>query len=553
MGQQVSTDGATEYSVETPFGVFKGLTIRDKVTKEPMCYRFTNIRYANQVERWKMPEMVSDNYDYSKEQYKDFGKVCPQPLITEPKISFLNNVAEMSEDCTYLNIWAPFSNDLQKLDISEVSKLPVLFYIHGGWLQYGNANHSLVMDPRSLLASDKFEKFVIVAPAYRLNSLGFMSCSDLLSEDPLNCNFGFWDQRTALLWTAKYIKYFGGDSSRITVGGLSAGSYSTFFQLAYELYHPEEDQLIKQVIFFSNCLSVQPKSLSEADSQFKEYCEKLGIEKKLSGPEKLKKLRSLDVNTLIETIPKMRLHTFRAVSDDDFVSSSLLHDLYNGTYARMLSKRAVRVMIGEVDNEPILYSYLNSPCTRADLSIQLENYYPKNTIATLISLYYPKGIDENSPSFKTDLRELFGQIIADTQVYASSRGFLNNITKHNHYSKDNIFRYKVSYAPQFVREMYDKEGIDGVIHGGDQILWFYAIHNGVRGEEETIISEFIKPFVQFIYLKDIGAEWGTSDIELFRYISANGEIYTEKDTYWNEGIKNASRIYNAQLVKSKSS
>lgn len=47
-----------------------------------------------------------------------------------------------------------------------------------------------------------------------------------------------------------YIKYFDGNAEKITISGLSAGSYSTFFQLAYELYNPNEVQIIKQVFFF---------------------------------------------------------------------------------------------------------------------------------------------------------------------------------------------------------------------------------------------------------------------------------------------------------------
>lgn len=72
-------------------------------------------------------------------------------------------------------------------------------------------------------------------PAYRLNLFGFLSSEELMgdsssasstsSTDSYGANFGFWDQRLALEWTYKNIKFFGGDPNNITLAGYSAGMY----------------------------------------------------------------------------------------------------------------------------------------------------------------------------------------------------------------------------------------------------------------------------------------------------------------------------------------
>ena len=75
-------------------------------------------------------------------------------------------------------------------------------------------------------------KCIVVMPAYRLNLFGFLSSEELMgnssstsSSDSYGANFGFWDQRLALEWTYKNIKFFGGDPDNITMAGYSAGTY----------------------------------------------------------------------------------------------------------------------------------------------------------------------------------------------------------------------------------------------------------------------------------------------------------------------------------------
>ena len=68
---------------------------------------------------------------------------------------------------------------------------------------------------------------VLVTMNYRLGILGFLS----LETDDAPGNLGLWDQREALVWVKKNIRYFGGDPGKVTIFGESAGSMSVNFHL----------------------------------------------------------------------------------------------------------------------------------------------------------------------------------------------------------------------------------------------------------------------------------------------------------------------------------
>jgi carboxylesterase type B len=77
-------------------------------------------------------------------------------------------------------------------------------------------------------------------------------------------NISFWNQRTALEWIHKNVQYFGENPKNITVGGYSAGGFSAFYQLAYELYHfPVSETTPGRMFTLSNNSGVQLKTLEQ--------------------------------------------------------------------------------------------------------------------------------------------------------------------------------------------------------------------------------------------------------------------------------------------------
>jgi len=133
-----------------------------------------------------------------------------------------------SEDCLYLNIWAPRSRSS-----ADAGKLPVMVWIHGGGNTIGTANTY----PAHRLASDG--QVVVVTINYRLGFLGWMSHPALRTadRDPLDGsgNYANLDMIAALQWVQDNIANFGGDPRNVTIFGESAGGRNVFSLLASPL------------------------------------------------------------------------------------------------------------------------------------------------------------------------------------------------------------------------------------------------------------------------------------------------------------------------------
>ena len=69
--------------------------------------------------------------------------------------------------------------------------------------------------------------FVAVEIQYRLGAFGFLASRDVKARGAPNA--GLLDQRFALEWVQRYAPSFGGDPSRVTVAGESAGAGSALY------------------------------------------------------------------------------------------------------------------------------------------------------------------------------------------------------------------------------------------------------------------------------------------------------------------------------------
>ncbi|EAW10950.1 putative cholinesterase [Aspergillus clavatus NRRL 1] len=120
----------------------------------------------------------------------------------------------ISEDCLYLNIYTPV---LPAAAHKNPARKPVAVYFYGGAFIQGSA--SMIDYDGGNFASRN--DVVVVTVNYRVGALGWLATGNLTTG-----SYGTRDQILALEWVNTYIEAFGGDKSRITIFGQSAGGQS---------------------------------------------------------------------------------------------------------------------------------------------------------------------------------------------------------------------------------------------------------------------------------------------------------------------------------------
>ena len=171
----------------------------------------------------------------------------------------------LSEDCLYLNIWAPAKKGKEQY--------PVVVWIHGGGFT-GGAASCAVYDGAEMAKRG----IIFVSINYRLGIFGFFSHPEL-SEGPdkhSSGNLGIMDQVAALKWVKQNIASFGGNPGAVTIAGQSAGSFSINALVA----SPLAKGLFQRAIAQSGGLlnGRISKSKSEADADGQKALQKLGVE-----------------------------------------------------------------------------------------------------------------------------------------------------------------------------------------------------------------------------------------------------------------------------------
>jgi para-nitrobenzyl esterase len=142
-----------------------------------------------------------------------FGSICPQnPGLATPA------GATQSEDCLYLNVWAPPRQD---------APAPVMVWIHGGGDDTGTATQ-----PQFDGTPFAKDGIVFVSLDYRLGPLGWFAHPALTKAaapaEPLG-SYGLMDEIAALQWVKRNIAAFGGDPKRVTIAGESAGGEAVLY------------------------------------------------------------------------------------------------------------------------------------------------------------------------------------------------------------------------------------------------------------------------------------------------------------------------------------
>ncbi len=160
--------------------------------------------------RWRAPQPVRPWSGIKKVDH--FAPSCMQDPST---LKQFGAPLAVSEDCLYLNVWTPAQ--------APRARLPVMVWIYGGAFIEGSTSWPVYDGTR-------FAKkgVVLVSIAYRTGAFGFLADPELSAESThhVSGNYGLRDMVAALEWVRANITRFGGDPSRVTIFGESAGGFA---------------------------------------------------------------------------------------------------------------------------------------------------------------------------------------------------------------------------------------------------------------------------------------------------------------------------------------
>ena len=334
-------------------------TLQGKVDQSTQVRVFKGIPFAAAPLgklRWRAPQAAA-NWQGVREAHAFANQCMQKPIYSDMQF----RSAAVSEDCLYLNVWAPVEQ--------SAKKLPVVLYFYGGGFVAGDAS-----EKRYDGASMARHGVLMVSANYRLGIFGLMAHPQLSMESGYggSGNYSFMDQHAALKWVVANIEAFGGDPKRITIAGESAGSISVSVLMASPLSRASIAGAIGQ----SGSIigpTLSTVSLSEAEIQGERVMRLFAGEKTDHPPPNINKLRSIPAEQLLEKTVQAGMQWFMP-SVDGYVIPRLPAQMYgDGDFAKV-------PLLAGVNSQEGSYQQIlaGAKPTVEHYRLALKALYPKN-------------------------------------------------------------------------------------------------------------------------------------------------------------------------------
>lgn len=331
--------------------------------------------------RWRAPQPLDAAQDPLNAT--EFGPACMQnrggvEWYEDVAVAFGNepSVAPeptgVSEDCLYLNVWAPARNAA-----ATGKSLPILVWIHGG----GNTG-GWAYEPNYQGAALASEGVIVISIAYRLGIFGYFSHPEMAADEQTHiANFGLLDQIAALEWVTENAAVFGGDPNNITVAGESAGAGN----IGYLLAAPTAQNLFARSIHQSGSFELYDEHTLADVQQIAQAL--LPNNQSNTAPSQLAALRALDAEQLLALADKKYPDAYNYPVADGSVLPTTVLDFYEQ------QKNAPRaVLIGS--NEDEWYMYMQPPVTQDSIDSWLAEELPDADHARINELLTPYDSDQ---------------------------------------------------------------------------------------------------------------------------------------------------------------
>ncbi|XP_077292013.1 juvenile hormone esterase-like [Arctopsyche grandis] len=421
------------------------------------------------------------------------GVECPQMKNLMDIINAPPNVDV--EDCLLLNLYTPMIPD------NSTKLLPVMVYFHGGGFYEGSARF---FPPNYLLEHD----VLLVVVQYRLGPLGFMS----LDTDAISGNVGFMDQILGLKWVNKHIRNFGGDNTRVTIFGQSAGACSVSLHLMSPMV---DSHLFQQAIIMSGSShadwafdtnpTVYAKNLYSVLMNTTVEASNSEMEEAFKSATIIEFIRAL--NRQIEMYPPMMRKVGRAVLQKAG-SVKYLTELPENIIQRG-HFRTVPMMAGVVKNDgsfltTMIYDVMeennllnNDDFIRNNLTQYLFEIAAiedtTNTLSDTFNNIYFKGLFNKSENITfaelaPGITDILGNMLLKSQTLKQA--------KINARYENRTYFYTIDYRGEHTRFGYGadttKYPFDGGVHHSDDLLYLFPYpYTSPLNEQDTEIAKLI--------------------------------------------------------------
>ena len=419
----------------------------------------------------------------------DDVRVCDKFSAKSLQRKGRNKGAKQSEDCLYLNVWAP-------RDRGE--KRPVMVWIHGGGFTSGSGHNDGYHG--SQLAS---RGVVVVTINYRLGALGFMTHPQLSaeSEHGSSGNYAILDQVAALKWVRDNIAAFGGDANNVTIFGESAGGTSVYLltatPLSKGLFHRAilQSPWIDPTIFRHLNEETPNGAPTEFDGE--------EVAKKLFGDSEgdlLSKLRALSEEEVLEKVKERW-----PVTTDGWIFPKAPRQIYADG-----DQHDIPVIVGTNRDEGTMFA-------SGDRFKSLDGY--KAAMTERYGEHGDKIVDFYAPKEKKELWKTLVQQITDGWFVQPSREFARAMDRQG----SPVWMY------HFTKPVW---GWMGAAHAAE-IKYVFGNLEKPSAEDEKLSDAFMDYWVQFAKTGDPnGAElvsWPSYTVATDKHLEMNDEISASAD------------------------
>jgi len=379
---------------------------------------------------------------------------------------------------------------------------------------------------------------IVVTINYRLGIYGFLSIKDTGAKG----NQALLDQNLAMKWVYDNAASFGGDNTKITIGGESAGSWSVGYHLIFKKSWPYFKNAILQS---GNPTTVDLETMllksDQATKLTSKMASNLGCSNKMNQ-DLLSCLKYKDTDKINQIASK--LYEYPSFTLDSNVFDQLPRNLFNsGNFKKC------NILTGSNTNEEgmlldgEIYEYV------ADLKKGIKNSFINalkkrllinDTIANQISnAYVPSSLTGTINYVK-----YFEQIITDYQYRCPTNNLADYFSKNNKDAYVYIYGHKSSDSPS-VYDFYN-----GAVHA-DEIAYVFGEPLSSKSkytlDEKKFSLKLIQYWSSFIingmptadnsWLKyNANSNINNKNINFFKSDNISNIIYSTSDpkcTFWN--------------------